>query len=38
MRGTDGYWCDVMFIVVTGLMIRVGCLNPKFDDMCPGVI
>jgi len=29
MGGTDGYWCGVMFILVAGLMIRVGCLNPQ---------
>jgi len=29
MRGTNEYWCDVMFIVVAGLTIRVGCLNPQ---------
>ena len=27
MGRTDGYWYDVMFIVVAELTISVGCLN-----------
>jgi len=29
MEGTDRHWCDVMFIVVGGLRIRVGYLNTQ---------
>jgi len=31
MRGTGGHQCEVIFIVVAELMIRVECLNPQIQ-------